>query len=212
MRAGDAAAAMRRANQPEEEVISTRQRLLLFSDTGVAAEDALGFSDEELNAGLLIESGVKAGCIAAAGIGPAKLREMGVADAATLRRMGFDPLYLVDSRFCAEANAAFGAVDVKAAFLSSASDAVCLAGSDAVHILSITGEELLDACAGASVEAFAVLQQMQPGQGLAGVSAGTLLNTGLRKQKLLELGYSISNVVAQTQASAPELQKLGFCA
>lgn len=201
---------MRRAKQSGEEGISTRQRLLLFSDTGVAAEDALGFSDEELNAGLLIESGVKAGCIAAAGIGPSKLREMGVADAVTLRRMGFDPLYLVDSRFCTEANAAFGAFDVKAAFLSSASDAVCLAGSDAVHILSITAEELLDACAGASVEAFAVLQQMQPGQGMAGVSAGTLLNTGLRKQKLLELGYSISNVVAQTQASAAELQKLGF--
>ena len=74
----------------------------------------------------------------------------------------------------------------------------------------ITAEELLDACAGASVEAFSVLQQMQLGQGLSGVSAGTLLNTGLRKQKLMELGYSISNVVTQTGATSVELRKLGF--
>ena len=211
MRTDASGAEMRRAKQTSEEWISTRQRLLVFSDTGVAAEEALGFSDEELNAGLLIERGAKASSISAAGIGPEKLRDMGVADAPTLRRMGFDPLYLVDSRFCTEANAAFGAINVKTAFLCSASDAVCLSGSDAVQILGITAEELLDACAGASIEAFAVLQQMQPGQGLSGVSAGTLLNTGLRKQKLLELGYSISNVVSQTGASSVELGKLGFC-
>ena len=203
-------AGMRRARQAAGEVVSARQRLLLFSDSGATAEEALGFSDEELNAGLLIERGVKPSCIAAAGIGPAKLCEMGVADAATLRGMGFDPLYLVDPRFCMEANSAFGAAEVKAAFLSSASDAVCLAGSDAVQILGITGEELLDACAGASIEAYAVLQQAQHGQGLSGVSAITLLDTGLRKQKLLELGYSISNVVSQTGASPVQLQKLGF--
>lgn len=201
---------MRRAKQAEGEGVGTRQRLLIFSDTEVTAEEALGFSDEELNAGLLIERGVKACCVAAAGIGPNKLCDMGVADAATLRRMGFDPLYLVDSRFCTEANATFGAANVKAAFLCSASDAVCLSGSDAVHILGITAEELLDACAGASIEAFAVLQQMLPGQGLHGVPVDTLLNTGLRKQKLLELGYSISNVVSQTGATSRELEKLGF--
>lgn len=200
---------MRRCRQTEA-VVTTRQRLLLFNDTAVAAERALSFTDDELTAGLLVQHGVMAGSIAAAGIGPAKLRDMGVADAGTLRRMGFDPLYLVDSRFCTEANSVFGAVEVKEAFLSSASDAVCLAGSDAVHILGITAEELLDACAGASIEASAVLQQVQSGQGLSGVSAETLLNTGLRKQKLLELGYSISNVVAQTEASAAQLQKLGF--
>ena len=201
---------MRRAKPAEEAGVSIRQRLLIFSDTGVATEEALGFSDEELNAKLLIERGAKASSISAAGIGPEKLSDMGVADAPTLRRMGFDPLYLVDSRFCTEANAAFGAIAVKAAFLSSASDAVCLSGSDAVQILGITAEELLDACAGASVEAFSVLQQMQLGQGLSGVSAGTLLNTGLRKQKLMELGYSISNVVTQTGATSVELRKLGF--
>lgn len=190
--------------------MSSKQRLLLFSDCGVAAEEALSFSNEALNAGLLIARGVKAASIVAAGIGPSKLRDMGVADALTLRRMGYDPLYLVDPSLCAEANAAFGAADVKHAFLSSASDAVCLAGSDAQQILGISAEELLDACAGASTEAFAVLQQMPQGQALSGVQAETLLSTGLRAQRLLELGYSVANVVAQTHASPAQLRKLGY--
>ena len=201
---------MRRCDNTESGGVTPRQRLILFADTELSADKALALPDEQLTAGLLIEQGVKASSIMAAGIGPRQLHKMGVSDADTLRRMGFDPLYLVDARFCSEANATFGAASVKATFLCSASDAVCLAGSAAVAILGISTGELLRACAGASVEAFAVMQQVDKGQALFNVDPDTLLDTGLRKQKLLELGYSLSNVVAQTGAGSKHLRKLGF--
>jgi hypothetical protein len=192
------------------ELLTTKQRLCVFHNTELSAEKALALSEEDMNDTLLTSHAVKAENLAAAGVGPRTLKRMGVPDAASLRKMGFDSLYLTDSKFAAEANAAFGAEAVVDAFLMSASDAVAIAGSDAVGILGISTTDLLDACAGAPVEAASVLQQLPHGLSLEGVSVKTLLDTGLRKAALSELGYSLSVIVKQTGAGGADLGKLGY--
>ena len=127
-----------------------------------------------------------------------------------LRQLGFDALHLADSKFASEANAVFGAESVVETFLTGASDAVALAGSDAVEILGLTPRQLLEACAGSPTEARAVMQQLPLGVSLEGVPAATVLDTGMRKAVLSELGYSLTSIVKQTKASPVELQKLGY--
>ena len=70
--------------------------------------------------------------MATAGVGPKLLKVVGVADCSSLRKLGFDSLYLADTKFVSEANAAFGSRDVIRAFLTGASDAVAIAGTEAV--------------------------------------------------------------------------------
>lgn len=190
--------------------LTLKQRLCLFHNTAVTAEEALALEDDRLTGAFLVEKGVKASNIAAAGLGPVALHAMGVSDAQMLRAIGFTALYLADSVFASEANSSFGSKSVIDAFLISASDAVCLAGSDAVTILGVTTQQLMEACAGAPTEAGAVLQQTAGGTALQGVQPTTLLDTGLRRPKLMELGYSLTAVVKQTGATHIHLAKLGF--
>jgi hypothetical protein len=198
-----------RAPVPATDGLSMRQRLCLFHGK-LSAEEALSLQAADLTADLLIRQCVHPSNVIAAGLGPRALRELGFADARQLRALGFDALHLADSKFAAEANAAFGADNVREAFVESASDAVCVAGSEAVPLLGISTNDLLLCCAGAPVEAFAVLQQLPSGASLHGVSPQTLLDTGLRKAKLGELGYSLTSIISQTGARSQELGKLGF--
>lgn len=192
------------------ELLTTKQRLCIFHETSVSAEEALAFEDSELTYDLIKEKGAKAENMAAAGVGPKILKQMGLPSAKCLRTMGFDALYLADSKFASEANAAFGSDAIKDAFLVGASDAVALAGSETVGILGISVSELLDVCAGAPTEAASVLEQMPRGVSLDGVECKVILDTGLRKTALMELGYSVSGIVKQTGANAADLEKLGF--
>ena len=190
--------------------LGARQRLFLFHGTTMSAEDVLSMPDSEFTYSLIKEKGVKAANIAAAGLGPKKLRDMGLQTAEQLRELGFDALYLADPKFATEANACFGSDGVKGAFLKCASDAVALAGTDAMHILGLKTVDLLDVCAGAPTEAAAVLQQLPVGISLVGVSATTLLDCGLRKSALQNLGYSLTSIASQTGADGASLSKLGF--
>ena len=199
-----------RPSEAPSATLSVRQKLCLFHNTSTSAEDVLGMADEELTADLLLRRGVTAVNMASAGLGPRALHGMGVPDAQELRNIGFTALYLVDSKFASEANAVFGSEEVKRAFIVSASDAVSVAGTEAMHLLDISTQELLCACAGAPTEAHAVLAQLPQGIALHGVSASVLLDAGLRKPALMQLGYSLTSVVAQTNASGAELAKLGF--
>jgi hypothetical protein len=72
-------------------------------------------------------------------------------------------------------------------------------------------KRLVEACAGAPDAAAAVLQQSPRGVALAGVSAGALLDSGLRAKTLMDLGYTPDAIREQTGAGPIELQKLGFC-
>lgn len=190
--------------------LSTKQRLCLFHGTNVNAESALAMDESEITYEMILSSGIKANNLSAAGIGPKRLKEMGVEDASKLRAAGFDSLYLADPKFALEANAAFGSEETKRVYLQSASDAVAIAGADAMELLGITPRELMEACAGAATEAHAVLQQLPVGVALKGVPASVVLDTGLRKAALMELGYSLTALVQQTGAKAQELSKLGF--
>lgn len=190
--------------------LSTKQKLCLFHGTSVSAETVLAMDEEEITFDVLTSNGIKANNLAAAGIGPKRLKEMGAADASKLRSLGFDSLYLADPRFASEANAAFGSQETKRVYLQSASDAVAIAGTDAMDLLGITTKDLMEACAGAATEAQAVLQQLSAGVALEGVPASVVLDTGLRKNTLMELGYSLTAIVQQTKANGGELAKLGF--
>ena len=167
-------------------------------------------NDADMTFAMLVENGVKVKNVAAAGIGPKKLKEMGLENAEQLRKFGFDALYLADPKFASEANAAFGSDSIREIYLNSASDAVAIAGTDAMDLLGITCLDLMQVCAGAPTEAHAVLQQLPLGKSLTGVQASVILDTGLRKAALMELGYSLSTIVAQTSADAKQLAKLGF--
>lgn len=191
--------------------LSARQKLILFNKSeSLSAEAVLSTTDAEVDVAFMLKHGCRAVNLVAADVGPRDLKGMGATDATTLRTLGFDALYLTDAKFAADANATYGAESVRRAFLVSAADAVAVAGCEAVDLLGISTEDLLQVCAGAPLEAFSVLKQLPASVSLAGVSPSTLLDTGLRKSKLSELGYSLAAVIAQTGASATHLQKLGF--
>ena len=77
-----------------------------------------------------------------------------------------------------------------AAFLCTAGDAVCVAGSDAVHTLGLTVARLLELCAGAPLEAASVLEQCAGPNVLDGVTVNMIMSTGLRAKMLHDLGFS----------------------
>lgn len=200
----------RRAQIQSNDVLTTRQKLCLFHGTDVTCSEAIAITDEDITTDFLRRKSVSPNKIIASGIGPLQLKRMGATEASCLIELGFDALHLTDEKFSSEANAAYGSEAVRVVFLQSASDAVAIAGSSAVDILAITNNDLLDACAGSPVEAEAVLQQLPAGRALSGVSPQTLLNTGVRRQKLSGLGYSLTSIISQTHADPSELIKLGY--
>tara|TARA_B110000046_G_C12867175_1_gene344440 strand:+ start:214 stop:825 length:612 start_codon:yes stop_codon:yes gene_type:complete len=193
-----------------DEMFSARQRLCLFHGSTCSAEEALALEENQITADFFVSKGVKASNMIAAGIGPSKLKKLGVHDCLTLRKIGFDSLHLADTTFAAEANAAYGSKSMISAFLSGACDAVAIAGTDAVDIFGIHAQDLLVLCAGAPTEALAVLKQLPAGMSLEGVDVTVILDTGVRKAGLADAGYSLSSIASQTKASAWQLNKLGF--
>lgn len=188
--------------------LSGRAKLTLFHGSGLPADQVLSMTDESISFDILIKHGIKALNIGTAGLKPMELHRMGATDASHLRRLGFDALHLVDPVFCTEANAAYGAKALLEVFLVSPQDAVSIAGSEAMATLGVTAEKLLETCAGAPQEAAAVLQQCIGPACLDGVSANTLLSTGLRAPQLKTLGFSMQHV--SKCGSRGEISKLGF--
>lgn len=195
--------------EPESQ-LSVKARLCLFHETGITAERALSLADEEITYDYLLKNGSKAVNILTAGLGPMDLKRRGAETAESLRKAGFDAVSLCDKAFANQASLAYGADSVKCAFIVSPQDAVSVAGSEAMHILDVDVRNLLEVCAGAPLQAACVLKQLPRGCSLKGVPANTLLDSGLRHQALVNLGYSVSQVVSQCNASAQQLAKLGF--
>ena len=125
------------------------------------------------------------------------------ASSCELVALGYDALHLVDPGFCDGAISAFGAASVIDAFVSTPLDAVSIAGSSAVESLGISTQTLLEMCAGASIEAFAILQ-VSPCEG---VHTATLLDAGLRGRQLKELGWN-DDKTRQLIGTSAELAKL----
>jgi|SaaInlV_125m_DNA_1040241.scaffolds.fasta_scaffold04021_2 hypothetical protein len=199
-----------RKHVSNDEYLSPKMRLCLFYGSACNAEEALALQESDITPDFLMANGVKARNMSAAGVGPRFLKDMGVSDCAQLRTMGFDALDLADTKFASEACLAYGADQILDVFLTGASDAVAIAGSDTTHITGVSTSALLSVCAGAPVEARAVLQQLPSGVSLEGVDADTLLDTGIRKSVLSQLGYSLTSIVSQTKANAQQLAKLGY--
>jgi hypothetical protein len=190
--------------------LSARQKLTLFHGTGVTASEALSLDDENVTFDFMIRNGVKPVNITAAGVRVTTLKRHGVAEASQLRRLGFDALHLVDPEWCADASAAYGASNVISAFLVSPHDAVALSGSEAVKTLNITVDALLEACAGAPLEAVSVLKQVTDTHPLKGVRSIVLLDTGMRSQQLKQLGYGLLTLKELDGATTEQIRKLGF--
>lgn len=162
-----------------------------------------------IDVGHLLRYGVKAKNILSAGFGPLWLKKHGVtADA--LPDLGFDALHLADEKFAVEAQAAYGAVALRTVFLKSSEDAVCVASKHAMELLSVTSEDLLQLCAGCPVEAHAVLKQMSSSALLCTMSAGTLLDTGIRHNALTECGFTADTLRATFACKEEDLRLLGF--
>ena len=190
--------------------LSIRARLALFNDTSINAETACSLDENEITYDMMMCNGVKAINLLTAGVGPARLKTHGVESAMHLLQLGFDALHLCDPEFANEANLAYGSEATRNAFLASASDAVALSGSEAMHILNVTTLDLLRTCAGYPGEAKAVLQQLPQGNALHEIPCSVILDAGLRHDSLRVCGYGMAGVIQQVAPTGAELGKLGY--
>jgi hypothetical protein len=101
-------------------------------------------------------------------------------------------------------------MDVVNNFLCTPSDAVAIAGSEAVTTLGISVEQLLSVCAGAPTEALSVLQQVTCEVPLRGIPVSVLLDSGLRAAQLKQLGYGLAAMRELSGVGGNDLSKLGF--
>ena len=189
--------------------LTTRQRLALFHNTLLPAEEALSIPDEKITYDLLVRKNVTAVNLTAASVGFLRLKEIGCAEAAGARQLQFDALHLVDSTMAAEAVAAWGARDVVASFLKDGRDALALAGADASELLGLTTAKLLEACVAAPAEATAVIRELGI-DCLKGMSIVALLDTGIRAPQLRELGIGPGYVAKYMIGNKASLAKLEF--
>ena len=198
----------RRDNDTRE--LDLRQRMTLFSGTGVPADVIVSTPSSELTFSLFIAKGVRAVNFCAAGIRPLAFKEFGIENASQMKQLGFDALHLVDPIFVEQACAAYGAEDLLRTFLVDASDAVAISGTEASDLLQVTMQQLLELCVGLPVEASAVLSQCKSKTPLDGVFGTTLLDTGLRKAQLLTLGIDADTVRALNFSKPSDFNKFGF--
>ena len=182
------------------------QRLALVQQTECSPAVVLALPDAEIDFAFFRRYGVGPTNFASASLGPAELNCRGVTDPAGLQALGFDALHFANPVFCEQCVAAFGAASVIQVFLKTPQDAVALAGMPAIQILNLTTERLLQECAGAAVEAMAVLKEQGS---MENVRATTLLDTGLRAKQLTCIGYTLEKVRRDTVATPAELEKLG---
>ena len=193
-----------------QKLLSQKQRLALARRV-VVPQVLLQANDDEINTNFLSKHGIRSVNIKSAGLLPLQLKERGMRTATDLRTFGFDSIDLNDAAFCASCVSAFGAPETTLAFVISAGDAVAVAGSTAVIQLGITTEKLLGVCAGAPVQAKAVLQQLEPrGGALVCVNIITVMDTGLRSKVLQELGYSSKWIMMQTGCTTKDMERMGF--
>lgn len=196
--------------------LSLCERLRLFDGTPCTAEEASAYDDAEITFDLIRSFGCSPDNLMAAGLLPCELARRGATNAASFREVGFDAADLVDPAFAAQLIEVVGVPEALRTFVSDASDAVCVAGSDAVEALGIDVATLLILCAGAPVEAEAVLSQMlrrtagRQGGVLHGVDIGVLLDTGIRANALRDCGISVVALAKATAATANNLSMLGF--
>ncbi len=198
---------MRQHNEIE---LDKRTRLALFYQTTIDMHTALTLQNQDITFQMMVRSGVRVSNCALANVNLHFLYERGAKSAHDLRLLGYDAYYLCESKHCNEAILLYGAEDVVRAFVNTATDAVIIADRDAVQLLGMTTDRLLQLCAGCPGEAVEVLRWLPPGTALSGVSSKVLLDSGLRAPALTRLGYGLAAVIAHVNPTTEELNKLGY--
>jgi hypothetical protein len=194
------------------DALTLRQKLSLVVGTSLKAETLVDMQDDAIDFDFLIEHGVGASVLRAAGVTVPQLRQRGVDSMGKLAQLGYTTLHLTDGgSFCSECVSVFGADSVLSEYFSTASDAIILAGSAAVSQLGLDTGMLLLLCANKPAAAREVITQCSPrGQCLHGVPPVTLIETGLKAIHLNRLGYDAASVREQTLADPSQMAILGF--
>lgn len=164
--------------------LTPHQQLILSPEGKITSTHDLGFSNAQL-------LGVDWSRLSAAGIRVSRLKELGW-NASQLKKAGVDALTLAMShQFTNEIMALFGATETIKTFITTPSDAVAIASSEAAATLELSTEDLLQRCAGSPVEARAVLEQLPSVDIFVGVRTRTVLDTGLRGKTLQSMGITL---------------------
>ena len=193
------------------DALTLRQKVSLVVGTSLKAEALVDMQDDAIDFDFLVEHGVGASVLRAAGVTVPQLRQRGVDSMGKLARLGYTTLHLTEGSFCAECVSVFGADSVLSEYFCTASDAIVLAGSAAVPQLGLDTGMLLLLCANKPAAAREVIAQCQPhGQCLRGVPPVTLIETGLKAIHLNRLGYDATSVREQTLADPSQMARLGF--
>ena len=187
--------------------LSTKQKIALVIETSYTAEQLLQLPDADINHALFVKEQVSPTLLRAARITPLQLKHRGTRSAAQLAELGFETLHLLDSDWCRDSIAAYGAEALLETFLAGANDAVILANSQAVEQLGIDLGVLLLVCADQPSAAREVLAQCKS---LKRVPAQTLVETRLGKKDLLALGFKKEQVQKETMATPLDMGSMGF--
>ncbi len=182
---------------------SERQKRILFKNTLLTTSTGAITYEE------MVKAGVRAENLIACGLGLRFFHDAGVSSPTKLARLGVDALHLNEPAFAREACALYGAEALVDTFCNTVDDAIALAGSEAIDILGVSVEKLLQLCAGSPKAAAAVLAA-EEARGLAGVRADTLLDTGLRAGTLKSLGIGLMQVGELEGASVDTGLKFNF--
>lgn len=199
-----------REPQTSDGSLSFRQKMHVFLATGMSATEIAELDDKDITFEFLVCKGVTSKSMNPVGVGPLILKERGASKASDLLLLGYDALHLADPIFCTECIRAYGAEEVKSAFLVHPIDALALTSPESMSLLGLNANSLLAACAGAPEQAASVLRILGKPQALVGVQVDTLLDTGLRAKSLSELGFTSAVILSIMNASPLEMAKLGF--
>jgi hypothetical protein len=182
--------------------LSAHQQLMLSPEGRITTTHDLGFGNAQL-------IGVDWPRLSAAGIRVSRLKELGWT-AAQLKKSGVDALTLaMNVQLTNEIMALFGATETIKTFITTPSDAVAIASSEAAATLELSTEALLQRCPGAPIEARAVLEQLPTTDIFTGVKTRTLLDTGLRGKTLQAMGITLLEA-RMLEGTSQEQLSLGY--
>lgn len=189
---------MRRAVDDDD--VTLRQRLCLTSCT-------LGtFDAGALNLEFCVNHHVTFVSIRASKISMERLKTAGL-DIPALKRLGLCSIDLCDAAMARELVQTFGRAALTEHLVKTPSDAVAVVGSEFCDMVGLTSNDLLALCAGAPLQAIAILGALP--HRLRGVGARVLLDCALNRALLLKSGFLESEIRVLPGESA-DFAKLGF--
>jgi hypothetical protein len=139
---------------------------------------------------------IRSHTLTACHVGFDDLVSMGTDSPHKFRLLGYDALdFMIDSSFLRQLIQRFGVESVRDAFVTTAGDAVCIAGTHAQDALRLTLNDLLRKCVGSPLQGRTVVEQA-----MAKYNGGTTSVGGIRmasplvgcEQALLEAGVSLA--------------------